>query len=183
MEDTKKENISINVREVEPETDDGDKEAGLQSEFLEVQAGAVLEDDETMIAETFRAYVIGVALTTLGAAVSNITDLRELPLAVEPVIIQLIALPIGRLWARVMPAMKVPLGRLSFSLNPGPFTVKEHTLITMMANVGVGQPPYCMGLIIVQIMKYSNNLLDSGVNQQSSISDSCTTSHSSWDQK
>jgi OPT family oligopeptide transporter len=150
MDEKKEDNTSIKVAEVDVELDPVRNEA----EFLEVQAGTVIDDDETMVAETFRAYFIGIILTGLGAVISNITSLREEPLTVEPSIIQLVALPIGRLWARWMPVVKVPLGPWSLNLNPGPFTVKEHTLITMMANVGVGYPPYCIDLIIAQIMKY-----------------------------
>lgn len=45
---------------------------------------------------------------------------------------QLLAFPIGRAWARLMPQVKV----FGISLNPGPFNVKEHVLITVMATVG-----------------------------------------------
>ena len=38
------------------------------------------------------------------------------------------------LWARVMPRVKI----FGLSLNPGPFSIKEHVLITIMANVGSG---------------------------------------------
>lgn len=35
---------------------------------------------------------------------------------------QLVSYPMGRLWARFIPTVKV----LGVSLNPGPFTIKEH---------------------------------------------------------
>lgn len=38
----------------------------------------------------------------------------------------------GRLWAAVMPNVTIFGARL----NPGPFTIKEHVLITIMATVG-----------------------------------------------
>ncbi len=50
------------------------------------------------------------------------------------VVAQLISFPILRLWARVVPQIKV----FGVSLNPGPFSVKEHVLITIMASVGSG---------------------------------------------
>lgn len=48
------------------------------------------------------------------------------------VVIQLLSFPIMRLWARFMPKVKV----FGISLNPGPFTIKEHVLITIMGSVG-----------------------------------------------
>ena len=47
---------------------------------------------------------------------------------------QLISFPIGRAWAKFMPNVKV----FGVALNPGPFNVKEHVLITIMASVGAG---------------------------------------------
>ncbi len=48
------------------------------------------------------------------------------------IVAQLLSFPVGRLWAHVVPRVKV----FGISLNPGPFTVKEHVLITVMATVG-----------------------------------------------
>ena len=38
-------------------------------------------------------------------------------------------------WAQLMPSKKFCTLGLVWSLNPGPFSIKEHTLITIMANV------------------------------------------------
>lgn len=48
------------------------------------------------------------------------------------VVAQLITFPIVRLWARFVPRVKI----FGVALNPGPFAVKEHVLITIMASVG-----------------------------------------------
>lgn len=48
----------------------------------------------------------------------------------------LVSQPLGRLLARVLPDWTVPLGRFSFSLNPGPFSIKEHAIIGIAANSG-----------------------------------------------
>lgn len=48
----------------------------------------------------------------------------------------LVSLPLGRLLARILPKYTVPLGRFSFSLNPGPFSIKEHVIIGIAANSG-----------------------------------------------
>lgn len=48
----------------------------------------------------------------------------------------LVSQPLGRLLARVLPDYTVPLGRYSFTLNPGPFSIKEHAIIGIAANSG-----------------------------------------------
>lgn len=53
---------------------------------------------------------------------------------VEQYVALLLTFPAGRLWARFMPEVKI----LGVALNPGPFTIKEHVLITIMAGVGAG---------------------------------------------
>ena len=60
-------------------------------------------------------------------------------------IAQLLSYPIGKFWALYMPDVKF----FGIAFNPGPFTLKEHVLITIMANVGfqsayaVGDPNMC----------------------------------------
>ena len=50
---------------------------------------------------------------------------------------QLLSFPMGCLWARFLPNWKI----FGVSINPGPFTIKEHVLVTIMATIG-NQPAY-----------------------------------------
>jgi hypothetical protein len=52
-----------------------------------------------------------------------------------------LSLPIGKAWARYMPNISF----FGIPLNPGPFTIKEHVLITIMAGVGSG-PAYAVSV-------------------------------------
>lgn len=54
-------------------------------------------------------------------------------LTIGYVVAQLLVFPIGRAWEK-LPRWRVPLGKLSFDLNPGKFTVKEHALIVIVSN-------------------------------------------------
>jgi hypothetical protein len=45
---------------------------------------------------------------------------------------QLLTFPLGRLMARFLPTIRI----YGHSLNPGPFTIKEHVVVTIMAGVG-----------------------------------------------
>jgi len=150
-----KTHVTINETPLDPENDSIDEKPVLQSKYLEVRSAVEVTDDVNMSAETFRAYTIGILLCALGSVTSSITEQREQPLTVEPTVVQLVCFPIGKLWAKYMPDKTISLGRWSFKLNPGPFSVKEHALIVVMANVACGWQPYGIGLIIVQVVKYS----------------------------
>ena len=52
--------------------------------------------------------------------------------------------PVARLIRPI--TIRVPHA-LEFSLNPGPWNIKEHVLVYIMANVAVGSP-YAMGAIV-----------------------------------
>jgi hypothetical protein len=49
----------------------------------------------------------------------------------------LIALPMGKFLEWILPKYRISVLGYSFSLNPGPFNLKEHALIAIMANVVV----------------------------------------------
>jgi len=56
----------------------------------------------------------------------------------------------GRAWARFVPNVKI----LGVHLNPGPFTIKEHVLATIMASVGAGSA-YATDIVAVQRVYYN----------------------------
>jgi hypothetical protein len=48
------------------------------------------------------------------------------------VVAQLLLFPIGKAWER-LPRWRVPLGRFTFDVNPGKFTIKEHAVIVIVS--------------------------------------------------
>ncbi|KAK8936768.1 Oligopeptide transporter 1 [Platanthera zijinensis] len=65
---------------------------------------------------------------------------RTNPLSISSVCVQIVTLPVGRFLASALPekTISVPFTTRSFSLNPGPFSMKEHCLITIFAGAGTG---------------------------------------------
>ena len=49
--------------------------------------------------------------------------------------IQIITFPLGKFMAWILPRYRFSAFGYSFSLNPGPFTIKEHALISIMVNI------------------------------------------------
>ena len=62
-------------------------------------------------------------------------SIRRMPLTSRyhaQLVAQLLTFPLGRLLARVVPNKRI----FGVSLNPGPFSIKEHVVVTIMAGVG-----------------------------------------------
>ncbi|KAJ6833926.1 oligopeptide transporter 4 [Iris pallida] len=96
-------------------------------------------DDPSIPVWTFRMWSIGVASCALLSFLNQFFSYRTEPLIITQITVQVASLPVGHFLARVLPARKfrVPgLGGREFSLNPGPFNMKEHVLISIFANAG-----------------------------------------------
>ena len=73
-------------------------------------------------------------------------------MTVANLVAQLVSLPMGRALAYVLPDVEI----FGLPLNPGPFTVKEHVLVTVMASVGYSSA-YATDIIAVQRVFYKQN--------------------------
>ncbi|XP_061351400.1 oligopeptide transporter 4-like [Gastrolobium bilobum] len=95
------------------------------------------EDDPTLPVWTFRMWFLGIVSVVLLSFLNTFFGYRTEPLLVTMISIQVASLPIGRFMERVLPTRRFRVfGFGEFSLNPGPFNVKEHVLISIFANAG-----------------------------------------------
>lgn len=96
-------------------------------------------DDPTSPTVTFRMWVLGISACVLLSFLNQFFWYRTNPLSISSVSAQIAVVPIGHLMARVLPSRRFFEGtRWSFTMNPGPFSTKEHVLITVFANSGSG---------------------------------------------
>lgn len=96
-------------------------------------------DDPTLPVLTFRMWVLGLVSCILLSFVNQFFWYRTQPLTVSAISAQIAVVPLGHFMARVLPTRSFFQGtRLEFTMNPGPFNVKEHVLITIFANCGAG---------------------------------------------
>jgi hypothetical protein len=107
------------------------------SPYPEVRA-AVRNYDEDIPANTIRAWVIGMFMTTIGSGLNMLFSMRYPYIYITSFVAQLITYPMGVGWAMVMPNRQFKTFGIKWNLNPGPFNMKEHTLITVMSNVSFG---------------------------------------------
>ena len=62
----------------------------------------------------------------------------------------------GRLWERVVPEKQITLFGVKCELNPGPFNIKEHSIIVVMASVSFSVA-YATDVILAQLVFYKQN--------------------------
>ncbi|CAN4092287.1 unnamed protein product [Withania somnifera] len=96
-------------------------------------------DDPTQPVWTFRMWILGLLSCILLSFLNQFFSYRKEPLIITQITVQVATLPIGQFMAAVLPTTKFRIlgfGSREFSLNPGPFNMKEHVLITIFANAG-----------------------------------------------
>jgi hypothetical protein len=111
------------------------------SPYAEVRASVSNMDDPEMPTLTFRMWFLGLILVLIGTCLNTFFNFRYPAPYFMPSVVLLIAYPLGKALAFLLPIRTWVLPRIlgggKFTLNPGPFNVKEHVLIYMMANVAI----------------------------------------------
>ncbi|KAG6556602.1 hypothetical protein Mapa_001543 [Marchantia paleacea] len=116
-----------------------EEEPDDQSPVEEVALTVATTDDPTIPVWTFRMWFLGLLSCVVLSFLNQFFSYRTEPLTVSSVSAQIASLPLGRLMAATLPTRKWFQGTpFEFSLNRGPFNMKEHVLITIFANAGAG---------------------------------------------
>ncbi|KAF9042221.1 small oligopeptide transporter [Panaeolus papilionaceus] len=123
-----------------------------ESPYPEVRSAVANTDDPDMPVSTFRTWVIGLAWAIILPGLNQFFFFRFPSVTINGLVAQLLAYPIGRAAAAFLPNWKI----FGVAINPGPFTVKEHVLITIMATVGAGSA-YATDIIAVQRVYYNQH--------------------------
>ncbi|PWA85807.1 oligopeptide transporter, OPT superfamily [Artemisia annua] len=107
-------------------------------------------DDPTLTCLTFRTWFLGIISCCVLAFMNQFFGYRQNALSVSSLIAQIVVLPVGRMMEASLPTKQIRLPglRWSFSLNPGPFNMKEHALITIFANAG-SSSVYAVAIITI----------------------------------
>lgn len=151
------------IRSLDESSSMGDSETGFKevdeeeedSPYPEVRA-AVRNFDEDLPCNTIRAWTIGLILVVIGASMNTLFSLRSPSIGLGALIAQIIAWPIGQGWAKVMPKKKFKTFGIDWTLNPGPFNIKEHSIIVVMASVSFSVA-YATDIILAQVVFYKQD--------------------------
>lgn len=125
------------------------------SPYPEVRAAVPSTDDPSEPQNTIRMWVLGLVWTMIGSAVNLLFSFHAPSVTISTLVVSFAAWPCGYLWYIVVPKLwkiwKAPL-------NPGPFTLKEHALVTIMANVSFsGGAAYATDILLVQNRYYDSD--------------------------
>lgn len=121
------------------------------SPYAEVRAVVDNTDDVNMPSFTIRVWVIGLVFVAVLAFINQLFSIRQPYITVMANVAQLLCYPLGKAAEAVLPDWGVTLFGIRHTLNPGPFSRKEHMLITIMANVG-WHTPYTDNIIWAQYL-------------------------------
>lgn len=123
----------------------------VNSPYAEVRAVVDNHDDVNIPCGTIRAWTIGLGFSILLAFINQLFSIRQPMITVQANVAQLLAFPVGKAFEKSLPDVGFTLWGVRHSLNPGPFSRKEHMLITIMANVAWNHP-YTNNIIWVQYL-------------------------------
>jgi OPT family small oligopeptide transporter len=115
------------------------KDFATKSPYEDVRA-AVREIDNEEYANTFRAWFIGLLFVTAVSGVNMFLSMRSPAITIPAVVVILVTYPVGVLCAKILPTHKFNIFGLEWTLNPGPFSIKEHAVITLMAKITADYP-------------------------------------------
>ncbi|WOL19154.1 hypothetical protein Cni_G27951 [Canna indica] len=121
--------------EKEGEEEDEKENSPIEQVALTVPVG----DDPSTPVLTFRMWVLGTASCVLLSFLNQFFWYRKEPLSITSISAQIAVVPLGHLMAATITDRVFFRGRRwEFTLNPGPFNMKEHVLVTIFANSGAG---------------------------------------------
>ncbi|KAF2564414.1 hypothetical protein F2Q70_00017244 [Brassica cretica] len=135
-----------------------EEEEEENSPIREVALTVPTTDDHSLPVLTFRMWVLGSISCILLSFLNQFFWYRREPLTISAISAQIAVVPLGRLMAaKITDRVFLQGSKWEFTLNPGPFNVKEHVLITIFANAGAGSV-YAIHIITVVKAYYMKNM-------------------------
>lgn len=138
---------------------DSDKNEMENSPIEEVALTVAITDDPATPVYTFRMWTLGLLSCVLLAFLNQFFSYRTEPLTITAVSAQIASLPLGQLMAATLPTrmFNVPFTKWQWTMNPGPFNMKEHVLITIFANAGAGGA-YAINIVTIVLVFYKKHM-------------------------
>ncbi|KAH9756081.1 Oligopeptide transporter 4 [Citrus sinensis] len=151
-------------KELTVATEDPAIEEEEMSPIEQVRLTVPTTDDASLPVWTFRMWFLGLFSCALLSFLNQFFSYRQEPLIITQITVQVATLPIGRFMATLLSQAKFRIpgfGSREFSLNPGPFNMKEHVLITIFANAGSAfgsGSAYAVGIVNIIKAFYVKNI-------------------------
>lgn len=141
-----------------PSSSSVDASSEDNSPIEQVALTVPVADDPSIPVLTFRMWVLGTVSCVVLSFLNQFFWYRNEPLSITSISAQIAVVPLGHLMASALPdRVLFKDSRWEFTLNPGPFNVKEHVLITIFANSGAGNV-YAVHIISAVKIFYKKHL-------------------------
>lgn len=130
-----KEGVSTETQAIELESEQNPEIAALP---IQVRQTVNLTDDPTLPTITFRYFLLSTIFVVPGAFLSQMSYFRTTQAPYSVFFVQIACHYAGHFCARWIPAWNIglPGTKWSFNLNPAPWSIKEHVLVTITAASG-----------------------------------------------
>ncbi|KAG0240841.1 hypothetical protein BGW41_006596 [Actinomortierella wolfii] len=125
------------------------------SPIEEVRITVPNTDDTSAPCNTFRMWFLGLAFAAAVSFVNQFFYMRQTSVTIGYAVVALLSLPVGHFMARVLPTRQYSLFGFQFTLNPGPFSIKEHVLIGTMTSVNT-YTAYAVDIVVLQKVFYGD---------------------------
>ncbi|KAF8924111.1 hypothetical protein BGZ58_002143, partial [Dissophora ornata] len=139
--------------------DDIEPQMNLEEEddspIEEVRVTVSNTDDPSIPYNTFRMWFLGLFWTCIISFVNQFFYLRQTTITISYSVVALLSLPMGHIMARTLPTRQFNIFGYRCSLNPGPFSIKEHVLIGTMVACNSGTA-YAVDIVILQKIWYNS---------------------------
>lgn len=147
---------SITVEKLDDEKDwEGDPTYMDNSPYAQVRAVVDATDDPTIRVNHWRTWFLTTIFVIVFSGVNQFFSLRFPSISISSLVCQVISYPIGQLLA-TLPDWKCSFCPF-FDLNPGPFSKKEHAVITISVSL-TASTAYAMYILNAQKSFYNMNL-------------------------
>ena len=103
-----------------------------ESPYPEVRSAVANTDDFDMPVSTLRTWVLGIIFAIIMPGINQFFFFRFPSVQIGGIAAQLLVFPFGRAAAAFIPKWTI----FGVQLNPGPFTIKEHVLVTVRFSSG-----------------------------------------------
>lgn len=154
-----KDQINTDVISIEIDSDDltfveGNVEHMDNSPYPEVREVVPNSDDSTIEINHWRTWFLTTVFVLIFSGVNQFFSLRYPSLTINFLVAQVVSFPVGKFLAWVMPDIKF---RYSwFNLNPGPYTIKEHGILTICVSLTASNA-YATNILIAQTNFYNKD--------------------------
>ncbi|KAF9111125.1 hypothetical protein BGX27_005360 [Mortierella sp. AM989] len=125
------------------------------SPIEEVRVTIPNTDDPNIPYNTFRMWTLGLFWTCIVAFINQFFYLRQATISINYSVVALLSLPMGHLMAYALPTRQFNFLGAKCSLNPGPFSIKEHVLIGTMVACNSGTA-YAVDIVMLQKLWYNS---------------------------